>query len=139
MTQDAEYFKTYEFDVSDLEPQVVPPPKRHIIKSVKELDGIPVNRGFIGSDAGSWLEHLRMAAHILRGRKIHPSVVLNITPGTTRILSQALDEGLVKVFLEAECVVPVPNEGMECRVQHTFVKRRGMHRLGPDELSRPHG
>jgi 3-isopropylmalate/(R)-2-methylmalate dehydratase large subunit len=110
---DAEYFKTYEFDVSDLEPQVVPPPKRHITKSAKDLDGIPVNRGFIGSDAGGWLEHLRMAAQILRGRKIHPSVVLNITPGTTRILSQALDEGLVKVFVEAECVVPVPNEGME--------------------------
>lgn len=109
----AQYSKLYEFDISDLEPQVVPPPKRHIVKSVTELERIPINRGFIGSDAGGWLEHLRMAAQILKGRKIDPSVVLNITPGTTNILRQALAEGLFKVFVEAECVVPVPNEGME--------------------------
>ncbi len=110
---DAKYATIYEFDVSNLEPQVVPPPKRHIVKSVMELEGTPINRGFIGSDAGSWLDHLRMAAQILRGRKIHSSVVLNITPGTVNILSQALDEGLLKIFLDAECVVPTPNEGME--------------------------
>lgn len=109
----AQYSKLYEFDISDLEPQAVPPPKRHIVKSVTELEGTPINRGFIGSDAGGWLEHLRMAAQILKGRKIDPSVVLNITPGTTNILRQALAEGLFKVFVEAECVVPVPNEGME--------------------------
>ncbi len=110
---DSLYERVYQFDVTNLEPQVVPPPKRHIVKSVNELEGIPINRGFIGSDAGGWLEHLRMAAQILRGRKIHPNVVLNITPGTTNILRQALDEGLFKVFIDAECVVPVPNEGME--------------------------
>lgn len=110
---DAQYDKVYEFDISDLEPQVVSPPKRHVVRSVKDLEGTPINRGFIGSDAGGWLEHLRMAAQILKGRKIHPRVVLNITPGTTNILRQALDEGLFKVFIEAECMVPVPNEGME--------------------------
>ena len=110
---DAHYANVYELDVSNLEPQVVPPPKRHIVKSVKELEGTPINRGFIGSDAGSWIDHLRMAARILRGKKIHPNVVLNVTPGTTNVLRQALDEGLFKVFIDAECVVPVPNEGME--------------------------
>ena len=39
--------------------------------------------------------------------------MLNITPGTTNILRQALDEGLIKTFVDAECVVPTPNEGME--------------------------
>jgi len=96
-----------------LVPQVVPPPKRHLVQPIQELEGTPVNRGFIGSDAGSWIEHLRMAARILQGRKIHPRVVLNITPGTTNILRQALDEGLIKTFVDAECVVPTPNEGME--------------------------
>lgn len=110
---DAHYAAVYEIDVSGLEPKVVPPPKRHIVKSVRELEGVPINRGFIGSDAGSWMDHLRMAARILRGKKIHPSVVLNVTPGTTNILRQALDEGLIKIFVDAECVVPVPNEGME--------------------------
>ncbi len=110
---DAKYAKTYELEISNLVPQVVPPPKRHLVKSVGELEGTPVNRGFIGSDAGGWIEHLRMAAGILQGKKIHPRVVLNITPGTTNVLRQALDEGLIKTFVEAECVVPTPNEGME--------------------------
>jgi 3-isopropylmalate/(R)-2-methylmalate dehydratase large subunit len=110
---DAQYERVIELDVSKLEPQVVPPPKRHLVKTVKELEGTAVNRGFIGSDAGSWIEHLRMAARILNGKKIHPRVVFNITPGTTNILRQALDEGLIKTFVDAECVVPTPNEGME--------------------------
>jgi 3-isopropylmalate/(R)-2-methylmalate dehydratase large subunit len=110
---DARFAKILEIDVTNLEPQVVPPPKRHLVQPLKELEGTPINRGFIGSDAGSWIEHLRMAAHILKGRKINPRVVLNITPGTTRILRQALDEGLIGTFIDAECVVPTPNEGME--------------------------
>jgi 3-isopropylmalate/(R)-2-methylmalate dehydratase large subunit len=110
---DARYAKVFELDVGRLEPQVVPPPKRHLVKSIKELEGTLINRGFIGSDAGSWIEHLRMAARILKGRKIHPRVVLNITPGTTNILRQALDESLISAFIDAECVVPTPNEGME--------------------------
>jgi homoaconitase/3-isopropylmalate dehydratase large subunit len=110
---DAAYVRHYEFDISNLSPQVVLPPKRHTIKSVEEMVGTPINRGFIGSDAGSWLEHLRMAAQILKGKKINRNVIFNITPGTTNILLRALDEGLVKTFVEADCVVPVPNEGME--------------------------
>lgn len=110
---DAQYAQIYELEVSNLVPQVVPPPKRHIVKPVNELEGTPINRGFIGSDAGSWIEHLRMAARILQGKKIHPRVVLNITPGTTNILRQALEDGLIKTFVDAECVVPTPNEGME--------------------------
>ncbi len=110
---DAQYAQIYELEVSNLVPQVVPPPKRHIVKPVNELEGTPINRGFIGSDAGSWIEHLRMAARILQGKKIHPRLVLNITPGTTNILRQALEDGLIKTFVDAECVVPTPNEGME--------------------------
>ena len=110
---DAQYAKTCELDVSKLAPLVVPPPKRHVVQPIQELEGTPINRGFIGSDAGGWIEHLRMAGRILQGKKIHPRVVLNITPGTTNILRQALDEGLIKTFVDAECVVPTPNEGME--------------------------
>jgi 3-isopropylmalate/(R)-2-methylmalate dehydratase large subunit len=108
-----EYARMFEFDVSSIEPQMVPPPKRHVVRPVRELEGVPVNRGFIGSDANAWIDDLRMAARVLRGRKIRRDVILNITPGTVTILKQALDEGLIRVFVEAECVVPTPNEGME--------------------------
>jgi len=110
---DAEYARVVEFDVSAVEPQAVPPPKRHVVKAVRELEGTTVNRGFIGSDANAWIDDLRLAARVLRGRKIKRGVILNITPGTVSILRQALDEGLIRVFVDAECVVPTPNEGME--------------------------
>ncbi|MBI4232818.1 MAG: 3-isopropylmalate dehydratase large subunit [Chloroflexi bacterium] len=109
---DAKYAKVYEFDVSNLVPQVVPPPKRYVIKPAVELAGTRVNRGFIGSCAGSRMEDLRLAAQVLKGRKLHPEVILNITPGTVNIFKQALKEGLIETFLDAGCVVPSPACGM---------------------------
>jgi 3-isopropylmalate/(R)-2-methylmalate dehydratase large subunit len=109
----AEYARVVEFDISGIEPQVVPPPKRHIVKPVRELEGVRINRGFIGSDANAWIDDLRFAARVLRGRKVQRDIILNITPGTVNVLKQALDEGLIRDFVDAECVVPTPNEGME--------------------------
>ena len=110
---DAAYARVVEFDVSAIPPQIVPPPKRHVVVPVGELEGRPINRGFIGSDANAWIDDLRLAAHVLRGRTIRRDVILNITPGTVSVLKRALDEGLVRTFVDAECVVPTPNEGME--------------------------
>lgn len=110
---DAHYAKVYEFDVSDLEPLVVPPPKRHIVKTVRELEGVEINRGFIGSDSGGWFEHMALAARILKGRKLPAHVILNITPGTVGILLRMLETDMLRTFVEAGCVVPDPNEGQE--------------------------
>ncbi|MBI4233829.1 MAG: 3-isopropylmalate dehydratase large subunit, partial [Chloroflexi bacterium] len=104
--------RVYEFDVSNLVPQVVPPPKRYIVKPVMELAGTRLNRGFIGSCANSRLEDLRLAAQVLKGRKLHPEVILNITPGTVAIYKQAMKEGFIETFLDAGCVVPSPCCGM---------------------------
>ena len=109
---DAQYAREYEFDVSDLVPQVVPPPERHIPKLVTEVAGTWINAGFIGACDNSWMEDMRMTAKILKGRKIHHDVILNVTPGTTNILKQAIEEGLIDVFLDAGAVVPSPCCGM---------------------------
>lgn len=109
----ADYDATLRFDVSGVEPQVVVPPRRHDVRPLRELEGTPITRGFIGSDAGGWLTDLRVAATVLRGRTISPEVILNVTPGTTGILRAALAEGILATLLDAECVVPTPNEGME--------------------------
>lgn len=109
---DAHYLKVFQFDVSNLAPQVVPPPKRHTAQPVGELEGKPINRAFIGSCANGWLDDLRVAARILKGHRLHPEVILNITPGSVAILKQALKEGLIETFVDAGCVVPTPNCGM---------------------------
>jgi 3-isopropylmalate/(R)-2-methylmalate dehydratase large subunit len=111
---DCTYVRTLTIDISTLEPLVVVPPTRFDIRPIGDVVGTPITKGFIGSDAGGWLDDLRLAGRVLRGRTLHPEVVLNITPGTVEILKAALREGWLEAFIEAECVVPTPNEGMEC-------------------------
>ena len=111
---DAAYAKTVTIDVGALEPIVVVPPSRWDIREVESVVGQPVTKGFVGSDAGGWLDDLRLAARVLEGRKLHDEVVLNVTPGTVEVLKGALREGLLEIFFDAGCVVPTPNEGMEC-------------------------
>jgi 3-isopropylmalate/(R)-2-methylmalate dehydratase large subunit len=111
---DARYWKTVTIDVSTLDPVVVVPPTRFDIRALDGLVGRRVTKGFIGSDAGGWLDDLRVAARVLEGKTLHGDVVLNITPGTVEVLKGALREGLLEIFLDAGCVVPTPNEGMEC-------------------------
>ena len=109
---DAQYAKVYRFDISNLAPQVVPPPERYIVKPVTELEGMTITSGFIGSCANSWMEDMRIAARILKKHRVHPGVILNITPGTPNIYKQSLDEGLIPIFMDAEAVIPAPACGM---------------------------
>lgn len=109
---DAQYARVYEFDVSNLVPQVVPPPERYHVHPVTQHENTPINRAFIGSCENSRMEDMRMAAQMLKGRKIHPEVILNITPGSVGILKQCIQEGLMEVFVDAEALVASPNCGM---------------------------
>ncbi len=110
--QDAHYAKRYVFDVSNIVPQIVPPPERYHVKPVTAFEGTLINRGFIGSCADSRIEDLRVAAEVLRGRKLHPRAVLNVTPGTPSIYRQAMHEGLIDIFMDAGCLVASPACGM---------------------------
>ena len=109
---DATYAKVYEVDISGIAPQVVPPPLRHTAGPVTQHAGTPVNRAFLGACENSRMEDMRVAAKILKGRKIHPEVILNITPGTVGILKQCIQEGLMEIFVDAEALVASPNCGM---------------------------
>ncbi|MBI4334849.1 MAG: 3-isopropylmalate dehydratase large subunit [Chloroflexi bacterium] len=109
---DASFARVHEFDVSQILPQVVSPPRRNSVSPVARVEGTKINRGFIGSCFNSRLEDMRMAAGILKGKKIAPDVVLNITPGTMGIYRECLREGLIEIFAEAEATVPPPACGM---------------------------
>ncbi len=109
---DAEYIKVFNFDVSNLQPQIVPPPQRFNGEPVAAYEGTRVNRGFIGSCADSRMEDMRLTAKVLKGRKLHPEVILNITPGSVEIYKQCAREGLLEIFAEAEALIASPNCGM---------------------------
>jgi 3-isopropylmalate/(R)-2-methylmalate dehydratase large subunit len=109
---DAGYSRILDFDIGNLCPQVVPPPERHTVKQVSQVEGTSITNGFIGSCANSRIEDIRISAKILKGERIYPGVILNITPGTPEIYKQAMKENLLEILLDAGAVIAPPACGM---------------------------
>lgn len=99
--EDAEYERTYHYDVSDLEAQIALPPRIDIVKPVKDIEGMRIEQSYIGSCVNGGLEDLGMAARILKGRKIHPEVRCIIVPQSKEIYDKALKKGYIEIFYEA--------------------------------------
>lgn len=108
---DARYAEVYTFDVSKMEPTVAMPYEPSNIKPVSQVDQDPIDQVFIGSCTNNRIEDLRIVADILRGRKIHPNIRCIIIPGSVDVERQALREGLIEVFQQAEAVVSTPGCG----------------------------
>jgi len=108
---DAVYACTLRLDVSQLRPQVTHGYKPDQVKDIAELAGTKVDQVYIGSCTNGRIEDIRAAASVLRGRTIADSVRGILTPATPAIYSQALDEGLIKVFMDAGFCVLNPTCG----------------------------
>ena len=108
---DAAYDKVYDFDLSNLEPIVTFGYKPDQVKPVSELAGTPVDQVYLGSCTNGRLEDLRVAARILKGRTIAPSVRGILSPATPQIYKDALHEGLIDIFMEAGFCVTNPTCG----------------------------
>ena len=108
---DAEYDQVYNIDLSDLEPTITFGYKPDQVKPVSEIAGEPVDQVYIGSCTNGRLEDLRIAAKILKGRKIAPTVRGILSPATPHIYQDALKEGLIDIFMEAGFCVTNPTCG----------------------------
>ena len=108
---DAQYVETIEIDVSTLAPQVTFGFKPDQVKDISEMEGTPVDQIYIGSCTNGRIEDLRDAAEILRGRTLAAGVRGIVTPATPAIYSQALDEGIIKIFMDAGFCVLNPTCG----------------------------
>jgi 3-isopropylmalate/(R)-2-methylmalate dehydratase large subunit len=108
---DASYAAVYEYEVSDMEPVVSAPSSPANVVPVTEVAGVRVDQCFIGTCTNGRIEDLRQAARVLAGRKVHPDVRLLVIPATPRIYRQALEEGLIQVFLDAGAAVSTPTCG----------------------------
>ncbi|WP_029551303.1 3-isopropylmalate dehydratase large subunit [Thermocrinis jamiesonii] len=109
--KDAEYAEIYEWDAGKLEPLVAWPYLPSNVHPVSESTHISIDQAFIGSCTNGRIEDLRIAAKILKGRKVHPYVRCIVIPASKKVYMQALREGLIDVFLEAGCVVSVSTCG----------------------------
>jgi len=108
---DTTYEKVVDVDISNLEPQVAVPHSVDNVKPVSELDGTEVNQAFIGSCTNGRLEDLRVAAQIIKGKKIAKSMRLIVIPASQEIYLNAVNEGLVKMFMKSGATVGNPNCG----------------------------
>jgi 3-isopropylmalate/(R)-2-methylmalate dehydratase large subunit len=102
---DVVYEKTFEIDISGLNPLISRPGHPDDVVSVHDIKGVKVDSGFIGSCTNGRMEDMRSVAKILKGRKIAPGRILKIVPSTDKIWRQCLKEGLIKIFKDAGALV----------------------------------
>ncbi len=108
---DAEYEREYRFDVSALAPQVTYGYKPDCVKPVSEMAGTPVDQVYIGTCTNGRLEDLRIAAAILKGKRIADRVRGIVSPATPKIFQEALAEGIIGIFMNAGFCVTNPTCG----------------------------
>lgn len=106
--KDARYEKILNINVSDLEPQVAFPSSPANVRPLSQAGKINLDQVFIGSCTNGWLDDLRDAAQILKGRRAFPGLRLIMIPSTPDIYRRALQEGLIEIFLDAGAVIGPP-------------------------------
>ncbi|MEW6518830.1 MAG: 3-isopropylmalate dehydratase large subunit [Thermodesulfobacteriota bacterium] len=108
---DAGYAAEKTFDVTGLAPQVTYGYKPDEVKDITDMAGARIDQVYMGSCTNGRIEDLRVAAEILKGRKIADHVRAILSPATPKVYSQALDEGLIRIFMEAGFCVTNPTCG----------------------------
>lgn len=109
--EDAVYDETYVIELDKLKPTVSFPHLPENTHTVDEIDDIPIDQVVIGSCTNGRLNDLRIAASILKGHKVKKGMRVIIIPATQKIYLQAMEEGLLKTFIEAGAVVSTPTCG----------------------------
>ncbi len=139
---DATYEQVYRVDLERIEPQVAAPEYPANAHPVSEFKGVRIDQGFIGTCTNGRIEDLRMAAAILRGRKVKSGVRLIITPASFIAYRLAEREGLLDIFKQADAVVTSSECGLCVRpslsageVCISAGNRNYRGRMGPKESS----
>ena len=121
---DAEYARNIEYDVSNIEPQVALPHSPANVKPVDEVGDIEINQALIGSCTNGRLEDFRIAAQILKGKRVHPRVRCIIIPGSQQVYMNAITEEFIEIFIKAGAAVSTPTCG-PCLGGHMGVLAEG--------------
>ena len=108
---DAEYAQVHRIDVSQIDLQVAFPHLPENSRPVAETGDIPIDQVVIGSCTNGRLNDLRIAADILKNQKVASNVRLIVIPATQQIYRQAMHEGLIDIFIDAQAAVSTPTCG----------------------------
>ncbi len=121
---DGEYAQVIEYDVSRLEPQVAFPHLPSNTKPISEVGNVSIDQVVIGSCTNGRLDDIRLAASILKGRKVNSNLRCIVLPGSRQVYLDALREGLVETFILAGAAVSTPTCG-PCLGGHMGVLAKG--------------
>jgi len=125
---DAKYAKVIEYNCKDIEPQVALPSLPSNTKPISKIGKIRLDQVVIGSCTNGRIEDMRIAAKILKGRKKHKDIRVIILPATQSIVKQMIKEGLMDIFIDAQCAVSTPTCG-PCLGGHMGVLAEGERAL----------
>lgn len=123
---DAQFTAVYEYDLSKIEPVVARPDFVDDVIPLKEAGKVKIDEAFLGSCNNGRIDELRVAAGILKGRKVNPEVRFIVAPASNAVYIQALQEGIIDTLLEAGAMVMNAN----CSV--CWGSCQGV--IGPDEV-----
>ncbi len=121
---DAIFARRLRIELDTLEPLIAMPPSPGNVAPVGEVVGRKIHQVYIGNCANGTITDLRQAAQVLRDRKIHPGTRAIIVPSSQRVYRQAIEEGLLEVFIDAGAVVSTPTCGA-CFGGHTGILAPG--------------
>jgi homoaconitate hydratase family protein len=108
---DAVYEAVLTYDVSSIEPQVACPHTVDNVRAVTEVEGTPFHQAIIGTCTNGRVEDLKVAARILKGKKIHSGIRVLVIPASRKEYLQALQEGDLEILVDAGCLVLNPGCG----------------------------
>ena len=108
---DASYARVVDIDAADIVPTVAFPHLPSNTRPVSEARDVKIDQAVIGSCTNGRLADMRQAAEVLRGRTVHPDVRCIVIPATQQVYRQCVDEGLMDIFLNANCAVSTPTCG----------------------------
>ena len=108
---DAEYDATYVIDLSELKPTVSFPHLPSNTRTIDNVGDVKIDQSVIGSCTNGRIDDMRVAAEILKGRKVAKNVRCIVIPATQAIYLQAMREGLLEIFVEAGAIVSTPTCG----------------------------
>lgn len=120
--EDAIYAKELEYDLQDLEPGVAKPHTVDNYAPVSEVAGTPIHQAFLGSCTNARIEDLREAASILKGKEVAVRTI--VIPASWKVYRQAMEEGLLDIFLDAGCIINNPGCG-PCMGNHEGILAPG--------------
>ena len=121
---DAHYVREVVIDLNELEPTVAMPHLPENTKVVSEVAGLPIQQVVIGSCTNGRIQDLRIAAAIMKGKKVSDHVRCVVIPATQEIMLQAMKEGLIEIFIQAGAAVSTPTCG-PCLGGHMGVMAQG--------------